>query len=268
MAPQRSPAFSFYARDFLAGTSTMSLQEVGAYIRLLAYQWDSDGVPEEADERARLLGCSKAQEKELWKKVGRKFVLADGVYVNARLEQERQKQTDRRQRLSDNGAKGGRPKANANQQAKQSESNSFPVGKANGNLNESLAFASAFPEEQKLTQTARARSQGNGANAPGSLPRDHRFHAVCGPRFRVCFTEATAAQLAQKWGGEPNDAWQPLRDFAEWLEGVIGDGPKGDHLWLLKHFEAFMTERGRVPVAPKLSASNGVGAAIDAWGQE
>jgi uncharacterized protein YdaU (DUF1376 family) len=137
---QKSPAFSFYAKDFLSGTAKMSLQEVGAYIRLLAYAWDDGSIPADADERARLIVCAKAQERELWKKVGKKFVLRGDVYVNERLEAERVKQIERRRRLSDNGSKGGRPpKANE----KLNETNSFPAAKANENLNERLSSSSS-----------------------------------------------------------------------------------------------------------------------------
>lgn len=99
------------------------------------------------------------------------------------------------------------------------------------------------------THTARANGHGNGANAPGSLPRDHRFHAICGPNWRVCLTEATAAKLSATWGGSPDDAMATLREFTGWLERKIGDGPKGDHLWLVQHFESFMAEQGRAPIA-------------------
>lgn len=145
MAPQKSPAFSFYAKDFLSGTAKMSLQEVGAYIRLLSYAWEDGCIPEDASERARLMVCAKAQERELWKKVGQKFVLRDGGYVNERLEVERQKQAERRQRLSDNGKLGGRPgKANE----KLNESKGFLSAKADANLDERLSSSSSSSKEQ------------------------------------------------------------------------------------------------------------------------
>jgi uncharacterized protein YdaU (DUF1376 family) len=112
VAPQKSPAFQFYAKDFQTGTATMSLQEVGAYIRLLAHQWDSGSVPAEPKERARILGCAKAQEVTLWKVIGKKFDLHAGVYLNERLETERKKQTDYRRRQSDNGKASAASKAN------------------------------------------------------------------------------------------------------------------------------------------------------------
>lgn len=90
--------------------------------------------------------------------------------------------------------------------------------------------------------------------------------------MRVCLTEATAAKLSGKWGGVPDEAVEPLQRFINALEALIGDGPKGDALWLEQHFEAFMQTEGRVPVpAPKgerKRADAGVAAAIDAWGRE
>lgn len=103
MAPQKSPAFQFYPKDFMAGTATMSLQEVGAYMRLLCYAWDAGSVPNDPKERSRICACSKAQEREIWKKVGTKFSLQNDVFLNERMEEERQKQAEYRRRQSDKG---------------------------------------------------------------------------------------------------------------------------------------------------------------------
>lgn len=157
MAPQKSPAFSFYAKDFLTGTSTMSLQEVGAYIRLLSYQWDVGSIPVDARERARILGCAKAQERELWKKVGQKFALRDDAYFNERLEEERVKQVERRRRLSDNGKLGGRPtKANG----KLDESKSFTETEANGKQLKSLPSSSSYKEQKNASTTLTQKRNG------------------------------------------------------------------------------------------------------------
>jgi uncharacterized protein YdaU (DUF1376 family) len=103
MAPQKSPAFQFYPKDFMAGTATMSNQEVGAYMRLLCYAWDAGSVPNDSRERSRIVCCSLKQERILWHRLERKFALVDGVYVNERMEEERQKQAEYRRRQSDKG---------------------------------------------------------------------------------------------------------------------------------------------------------------------
>lgn len=125
-AVQKSPAFSFYAKDFLTGTATMSLAERGAYVTLLAYEWDAGSVPGQASARARVLGCTAAQERSIWLKLESKFVARDGVFLNARLETERAKQILRRQALAQNGSKGGSKTAAKTQQLlqQQAEQNS------------------------------------------------------------------------------------------------------------------------------------------------
>lgn len=249
MAPQKSPAFQFYPKDFLTGTATMSLQEVGAYMRLLCYAWDAGSVPNDPNERARICGCSKAQERELWKKVCKKFSLRDDVFLNERMEDERQKQAEYRRRQSDKGKASAavrfQPEVNHGStgvQPRTTDSRLEPEGNSSS--------SSSSSKELKTTHTARVNGHGNGANAPGSLPRDHRYHAICGEHLRVCLSEKTAAELAGSWGGPPDDAVPYLRLFCNDLEAEIGEGPKGNHLWLLQHFDAFKERKGRVPVAP------------------
>lgn len=103
MAPQKSPAFQFYAKDFLTGTATMSLAERGAYVTLLAHQWDAGTVPSAAKERARILGCTAAEERRIWARLVSKFTLVDDAFQNLRLEEERAKQAEFRRRQSDRG---------------------------------------------------------------------------------------------------------------------------------------------------------------------
>lgn len=48
----KAPAFQFYPDDFIAGTTEMTPAEVGAYIRLLCYQWGRGAIP--LGDKARL----------------------------------------------------------------------------------------------------------------------------------------------------------------------------------------------------------------------
>ena len=52
----RSPAFQFYADDFIAGTADMSAEEVGAFIRLLCHQWSKGSIPADEDRSGRIAG--------------------------------------------------------------------------------------------------------------------------------------------------------------------------------------------------------------------
>ena len=94
----RSPAFQFYADDFLAGTLDLSQEEVGAYIRLLCHQWNRGSIPVETEKQQRLAGGSVSVD------VLAKFRLVDGLgLVNERLETERAKQAAYRQKQSEKG---------------------------------------------------------------------------------------------------------------------------------------------------------------------
>ena len=87
-----SPAFSFYASNFIAGTLTYSLRERGAYIPLLAWPWDHGSIPDEAKARCRVLGCAPREERLVWNTLQDQFVVEEGVLKNHRLECEREKQ--------------------------------------------------------------------------------------------------------------------------------------------------------------------------------
>lgn len=103
----KSPAFRFYANDFLTGTVTMSLLERGAYISLLAYQWDHGSVPTTPLALARILGCAQKEAAVIWGTLARKFPPDEaGLCRNRRLEVERDKQTQRREHLAANGRAG------------------------------------------------------------------------------------------------------------------------------------------------------------------
>jgi hypothetical protein len=89
----KSPSFQFYASDFLASTVSLSVKDVGAYIRLLCYQWASGKIPDAPKDIARIAGCKVSPA------VLAKF--QDGK--NERLEQERLKQEQWREKCAIGG---------------------------------------------------------------------------------------------------------------------------------------------------------------------
>lgn len=90
--PKRSPAFQFYADDFLAGTSDMTAEEVGAYIRLLCHQWSKGGIPNDEERAGRMAGLMGSPSIRY---VFAKFMLCeDGMLRNKRLEEVRRDQNE------------------------------------------------------------------------------------------------------------------------------------------------------------------------------
>lgn len=118
-----APAFQFYVGDFLTGTITMSLAEVGGYIRLLGHQWSSGSVPgDDLAALARAMTCDRAEADAVWPKIRDKFrCKKDGVWINSRLEKERKKQAAFRKLQSAKGKLGGRGKAAVKPEPKPSD---------------------------------------------------------------------------------------------------------------------------------------------------
>ena len=112
----KSPAFQFYPSDWLGSqrVSLMTLEEEGAYIRLLAYCWQHGSVPADPEAVARLIG--KGASTTLASRVLTMFQppfqpplvapLSGGtVLVHERLEEERSKQLKWKEKSSEGGRK-------------------------------------------------------------------------------------------------------------------------------------------------------------------
>jgi uncharacterized protein YdaU (DUF1376 family) len=101
----KDPAFPLYAQDFLMGTMFMELADVGRYIKLLAFQWDNFNIPKK--RLGLLVGLS-------WENFSpdlrEKFSEFEDYILNIRLEEEREKRKQFKDKQAVNGKKGGRPK--------------------------------------------------------------------------------------------------------------------------------------------------------------
>jgi uncharacterized protein YdaU (DUF1376 family) len=99
-ASKDAPAFDFYPERWTHGTRHMTKVERCDYIDLLCHQWTDDGLPANLDILARLLGYRKGCQIPVM--VIEKFPKAsDGKRRNQRLEVERQKQRDRREKAQE-----------------------------------------------------------------------------------------------------------------------------------------------------------------------
>lgn len=111
----KPPAFQFYAAEYLADehVQLMSLEEEGAYIRLLAFCWREGSIPSDLSALSRL--CKGASTTVLAEVVKRfKPNTNDARLVHPRLETERLKQSQWREK----SAQGGRASAHKRKQRK------------------------------------------------------------------------------------------------------------------------------------------------------
>jgi uncharacterized protein YdaU (DUF1376 family) len=143
-----SPAFRLYAQDFENDQAVrlMDLSEVGLYILLLCRAWTDGDIPDDGKAIARLVG--RPESKKLWPAVRRCFDAVpgrEGRLQNRRLEEERQKQSDFRRKLSESGSQGA-AKRWGRYGDPISEANGEPNGERNGNpTSESMAPPLATP---------------------------------------------------------------------------------------------------------------------------
>lgn len=108
----KSPAFQFYAADFLHDDNVeeMSFTERGIYITLLCLDWLGHGLPADPDAIARRIRMPEHRFRRVWEaRLCRCFVQKGDRLYNPRLLSERDKQSYFRDRQSGNGKLGGRP---------------------------------------------------------------------------------------------------------------------------------------------------------------
>jgi uncharacterized protein YdaU (DUF1376 family) len=107
----KAPAFQFYAGDYFIDTFLWSNRELGAYTRLLSFEWSNGPLPSSMTELAKIASESRTQFVRIWDKIRHKFnTLSDTdlghfltqfeykkdteYYVNLRLEETRIKQSN------------------------------------------------------------------------------------------------------------------------------------------------------------------------------
>lgn len=102
MAPEKSPAFQFYPKEFLmdGNVAAMSLQERGAYITLLCICWQEKSLPIDLGRLANIVGLPLKAFKKLWPSLSACFIQHGDRFLHPRLEKEREKQTKFSERQS------------------------------------------------------------------------------------------------------------------------------------------------------------------------
>jgi len=105
----KSPAFQFYAAEFLVDENVvlMTNQEVGCYIKLMAYCWREGSIPSDVTKIAKL--CGESGMAEIWPNIAECFVIMGGTaerLVHPRLQRERDKQSEFKEKRSASGSIG------------------------------------------------------------------------------------------------------------------------------------------------------------------
>lgn len=102
------PYMPLYFGDFLRSTAGWTLAERGAYLLLLATQWESGSLPLDMERLARIIGIDASTMASIWPVVSKKFVTVPAGLLNERLEAHRKQYLEYREKQSEGGKKGMR----------------------------------------------------------------------------------------------------------------------------------------------------------------
>lgn len=239
-APQskakKPPAFQFYAKDFLTGTMEMSLLEIGAYTKFLAWSWDNGALPENEARRAAILGVSVRAMRQIWDGIGDKWQGTDAGFINPRLEHQRNELADFKRRQSDRGRSGATEKW-------RKHSASSGASRTQAMLDVKPDDSSAVSDLRSADPLSKERSEGERAPAPplmvsrrgagyrpDTLVSDHRrclpaAVEACGRGLCVpAFLASSWVQQLRHSGGDPDAEIRTLvvENLAN-AHGPIGD---------------------------------------------
>jgi uncharacterized protein YdaU (DUF1376 family) len=168
-----SPAFSYYPKDIMSDEdcAAMTLEEFGAYHRLLCHAWLEGSIPKDKTKLARLLRVNRKKLDKLWPAIEPCWGAADETdrLVQRRLDEERRKQLARSGEQAERGRMGGRPSKSTKEESQRFTPEKPPLSeqKPGESLPSSSPSASPNDKERKtaplLTSDQRAAMirQGN-----------------------------------------------------------------------------------------------------------
>lgn len=186
----KAPAFQFYAAEYLADerVQLLTLEQEGAYIRLLAYCWREGSIPADLVKLSRL--CKGAQVDAL-AGVVELFIPGDeGRLLHKRLEDERIKQAEYRNKQAENGGKGGRPRKEKPNQTQTKGLGLFGETQTKAKKSSSSAFASSSSSatESKKQKPSHAKREVD--------PRHSQFR-----EFTCTYWDHKNPEIAMPWDG-------------------------------------------------------------------
>jgi hypothetical protein len=188
-----APAFDFYPERWTHGTRLMNKVERSDYLDLLCHQWTDDGLPDDLELMARLLGYKRAAQ--LSSLVLAKFpVSGDGKRRNQLLEKLRLEQRHRIAKRRE-----GAHKTNAKRYAERP-------------LSDTPSERSATPE----------RPESDIASASPPPTTHHPPQLSLSPR--PALSDALAAADMIGITEAEAEEWWNAREASDWMKGVGGGG--------------------------------------------
>lgn len=223
MSATKSPAFQFYPDNFVSGAPAfMKPIETHVYMWLLCLEWTRNGFAYDEASLASWCRVSPSQFRAAWPKVAESFELRDGRYYNARLDMERAKQAEWREK----SAKGGRRSGEARSKGGSTTLEPGTGATVEPNANTPFLFLSPTPVTTKQPQPSADEQQ----VLDRYLMRHPRRRV--GPKDAAIVRKAlalgySAADLCEAVDGNAGDPWHVERKKHE-LAYVLRNNGKID----------------------------------------
>jgi len=233
------PWFPFYPGEYLADTMHLSLEEHGAYLKLLMHAWQHDGlIPEENKLRARILGIHHHRAGLLWGVIGGYWILYPKGYRNKRLDAELAQAVE----ISEKRRKAAESRHHAN-----ADANAYTrarVSTPTPTSTEATNVASSYcPSASATGQSAPPRKNGGGTPFPPvpfeKIQTDYNALAAdLGlPQCRI-LTATRKKNISARWREYPDhDSWDAFWGFVRKQPFLAGQNDRGwrcDLEWLMK----------------------------------
>jgi len=224
MAQEQSPAFQFYPKDFLTDSNVMAmtLQEVGAYTRLLCLCWLEGSLPTQMDSLSRLCRVSTVCFSRIWPALAPCFEEVAGRLVQPRIERERNKQKAYRAMKAAAGKQGGRPKAEAKQGQSRSKANESPPSSSSSSssvsdLQPSVQVPSSADADSALVGPEKKARK----NRRALMQTDAREAPTAFAGFWACYPRKVGKAAAVKVWDALNPSQETINQMVEALQWQI-----------------------------------------------
>jgi uncharacterized protein YdaU (DUF1376 family) len=255
----KAPAFQFYAAEFLSDENVvlMTNQEVGCYIKLMAYCWREGSIPADVAKIARLCGENGSAMAQLWIAIGSCFAVAEGNaerLVHPRLEKERVKQKEHAEERAASGKKGAQARWNKAhgvlQGMEDGDSSAMNQSMANdASSSSSSSSKSSSPTGKKTDSAARFDAQAHLVSL--GVGKQHAKDWLKARKAKNLAPTLSAIELAQ------SEAEKLGWDFPKAIEYAAGMGWGGfKSSWVLQ--EQAKDQGGGKPGAPALTKAEAV----------
>lgn len=209
----QAPSMPMFWDAYLADTTHLSTEEHGAYLLLLAAMWRRNGwVPDDDRDNARILGLTVAKWKRTKARLEPFLMFEDGQITQKNLLKIWKNTQEKIAKNRQNGAKGGRPKDNKNNNLEK------PDGSVSVNPNKSIPEPEPEPFEKEETNVS-SKKKGSRLRDDWSLPKAWGEWAVEQGLDELSIRRE-ADRFADYWRSVPGQKGVKLDWLATWRNWI------------------------------------------------